>query len=77
METSEDSFVTILRSYQVSGHIEENKTLCNGCNKRLARGAEASPGGPRDKNVNKTDLQSYIYQTSNREALSRSYCVLI
>ena len=68
MGSSENSLVTVLRTYQVSGNSEGCKTFCNGCKKRIAGRVEGSPGAQSDKNVNKTDLQSYIYQTSNREA---------
>ena len=68
MGSSENSLVTMLRTYQVSGNSEGYKTFCNGCKKRIAGRVEGSHGAQSDKNVNKTDLQSYIYQTSNREA---------
>ena len=72
MGSSENGLVTMLRTYQVSGKSEGFKTFCNGCKKR---NVEGSHGVQSDKNVNKADLQSYIYQTSNREASSRSYCL--
>ena len=75
MGSSENGLVTMLRTYQVSGNSEGFKTFCNGCKKKMARNVEGSHGVQSDKNVNKADLQSYIYQTSNREASSRSYCL--
>ena len=69
MGSSENGLVTMLRTYPVSGNSEGFKTFCNGCKKRMAaRNMEGSHGVQSDKNVNKADLQSYIYQTSNREA---------
>ena len=67
MGSSENGLVTMLRTYQVSGNSEGYKTFCNRCKKRMASRVEGSHGVQSDKNVNKTDLQSYIYQTSNRE----------
>ena len=75
MGSSENGLVTMLRTYQVSGNSEGYKTFCNGCKKRTAGRVEGSHGAQSDKNVNKTDLQSYIYQTSNREASSQSHCL--
>ena len=76
MGSSANGLVTTLQTFPVSGNSEGCKTFCNRCKKRIATSsAEGSHGAQSDKNVNKTDLQSYIYQTSNREASSQSHCL--